>query len=59
MKTTQWYIAKKKTVERWQAYETKEILSLGDGYEIKGPYKTLVGCLMAAAGWSPKNRRTL
>ena len=56
MKTTQWYIAKKKTAERWVAYEERP--SLRCGYEMKGPYKTLVGCLMAAAGWSPNNRRT-
>lgn len=43
-----WYIAKRKTEKRWKAYELEEKPELKRGYEMKGPYKSLVKCLIAA-----------
>lgn len=43
-----WYIAKKKTETRWSAYELDEEPEVRSDYEMKGPYKNVVECLMAA-----------
>ena len=43
-----WYIAKKKTQNRWTAYELPKKPVVKRGYEMKGPYETYVRCLIAA-----------
>ncbi len=47
---TEWYIAKKKTATRWVAYELEEEPEAKRGYEMKGPYRNIVECLMASNG---------
>jgi len=49
----QWYIAKKKTETRWRAYELDERPEVRRGYEMKGPYKNIAECLIAA---NPPNK---
>ena len=48
----QWYIVKHESERQWTTYElTKrqvKILSNTTGYEHKGPYKSLLACLIAA-----------
>jgi len=43
-----WYIAKKKTDKRWVAYELDKPPTLKRDYEMKGPYKSYIKCLIAA-----------
>ena len=45
---SKWYIAKKKIEKRWRAYELEKKPELKSGYEMKGPYKNFVECLIAA-----------
>ena len=45
-----WYIIKKKKSDRWVAYELEERPQLKRGYEMKGPYKNFIECMMAANG---------
>lgn len=51
---SKWYIAKKKIEKRWRAYELEKRPELKSGYEMKGPYKNFVECLIAA-NKSPKS----
>ena len=46
----QWYIVRKKGEKRWAAYEltTSQRKTLQPHYEAKGPYKSLVVCMMKA-----------
>jgi hypothetical protein len=45
-----WYNVRKKGVTRWTAYEMSDFarLSLGPDYEVTGPHKNLVACMIAA-----------
>jgi hypothetical protein len=45
-----WYIVKHKKEKCWTAYKitAKEAASIKEGYEIKGPYDSLIKALIAS-----------
>jgi hypothetical protein len=45
-----WYIIKKKSETRWTAYNVSkaQVKRLKEGYEHKGPYKSLIAAVAAA-----------
>lgn len=47
----QWYIIRKKGEKRWAAYQltTSQRKTLQSQYEAKGPYKSLMVCMIKAS----------
>jgi len=45
-----WYNIKKKAAKRWTAYQLKpsELKELKSEYEYRGPFKSLVKCMIVA-----------
>jgi hypothetical protein len=42
-----WYVIRKKEEKRWTVYKLSEKPSLKRGYEMRGPFKSLVHAIMS------------